>query len=311
MEFSENKIEEVKKIVENKYKTKYPDKLSRYEHILGVAKMCKYLAGIYNVDESRAVICGLVHDFYKYESEDEMKTLIDPKDLDECSKYNVLYHSYASAEALSKIFKIDDIEMKNAIRYHVFGHTNMTKLEEIVLISDYTEENRQYADCIKCRNVLLNGNLDKAIYDSTKYVINFLLKKNIIPHPMQYEVLHEYERKLIMNKLEAVVKGIKKVNPSDMVCYDSNLTSPFFEFVFVASVDSIRQANQAVQYIKDNLSEAGLSIKSFEGYDSEWVLIDGFDFLVHIFSKEERQRVNIDKLYMDLEKIDLSKYIEE
>ena len=47
MEFSENKIEEVKKIVENKYKTKYPDKLSRYEHILGVAKMCKYLAGIY------------------------------------------------------------------------------------------------------------------------------------------------------------------------------------------------------------------------------------------------------------------------
>ncbi|MCR5786768.1 MAG: bis(5'-nucleosyl)-tetraphosphatase (symmetrical) YqeK [Acholeplasmatales bacterium] len=196
MEFSENKINEIRNIVENKYKTKYPDKMDRYNHILGVAKMAKYLSNIYNIDSSRAEICGLVHDYYKYESEDEMKKLINPKDAQECAKYPVLYHSYASAESLENVFGIIDPEMKSAIRNHVFGHTNMTRLEEIVLISDYTEENRKYDDCIKVRNVLLSGDLNQAIYDSTKYVINFLNKKNIVPHPMQYEVLNEYERKI-------------------------------------------------------------------------------------------------------------------
>ncbi|MCR5786767.1 MAG: RsfS/YbeB/iojap family protein [Acholeplasmatales bacterium] len=114
-----------------------------------------------------------------------------------------------------------------------------------------------------------------------------------------------------MNKLEAIIKGLKRVNPSDMVCYDSNLVNPFFEFIFVATVDSVRQANVSIEYIKESLEEAGLGIKSYEGFNSGWILIDGYDFLVHVFTEEERQRVNVDKIYMNLEKIDLTKYIEE
>lgn len=196
MQFSENKIKEVHDLVRKKYETKYPDKMSRFYHIEGVAKMCDYLAQIYHIDRSRAIIAGLIHDYYKYESEDEMKTLIDPKDLEECNKYKVLYHSYASSEALKNVFNIDDEEIKSAIRNHVFGHTNMSRLEEILLISDYTEENRKYPDCIACRKTLLMGNLNKAIYDSTKNTIEFCNKNGYNVHPMQYDVLKEYERKL-------------------------------------------------------------------------------------------------------------------
>jgi len=309
MEFSQSKINEVKEIVKNKYQTLYPDKMDRYYHILGVAKMAKYLANIYNVDESRAEICGLVHDFYKYESIEEMKTLIDPKDLNECIKYPVLFHSYASSEALKKVFNIDDLEMKSAIRNHVFGHTNQTKLEEIVLISDYTEETRQYPDCIKVRKTLLDGNLNKAIYDSTLNTINFIKKKNIEPHPMQVLVLNEYRRKLIMSKLEDVLNGLKRINPENVVAYDSNLSSPFFDFIVVATVGSVRQANQALSYIKEELAKENFDIKSYEGFDSEWVLIDGYDFLIHIMTESERERINIDKLYMNLDKLDIEKLL--
>ena len=311
MQFSDQKINEVKSIVLNKYKTKYPDKMSRFDHILGVAKMCEYLANIYNIDKSRAIICGLVHDFYKYESEEEMKTLIDPKDLEECEKFPVLYHSYASSEALKKVFNIDDLEMKSAIRNHVFGHTNMTRLEEIVLISDYTEENRTYKDCITVRNILLSSKFNEAIYLSTLYTINFLKKQNKTVHPMQLDVLYEYERKLIMDKIKTIYEGLKRVNPHDIVCYDTNLSSPFFKFVLIASVDSERQANVSVDYIKEELAKEGYLIKASEGENSGWVLIDGFDFLVHVMTDSERERIDLDKLFINYEKIDLSSIIEE
>jgi len=116
--------------------------------------------------------------------------------------------------------------------------------------------------------------------------------------------------KLTMNKIEAIIKGLKRINPRDVVAYDTNETSPFFNFVLVATVDSVRQANQAVIYIKESLAEEEMSIKSFEGQDSNWVLIDGFDFLIHIMTEDERERIDIDKLYMNQEKIDLSIYLD-
>ncbi len=311
MQFSDQKINEIKTIVETKYKTKYPDHYSRFIHMLGVAKMCEYLAGIYNIDKSRAIICGLVHDYYKFEDEEEMKTLIDPRDVKECEEYPVLYHSYASSEALSKVFNINDEEMKRAIRGHVFGHTNMTRLEEIVLISDYTEENRKYADCIKCRNILLNGKLDEAIYESTICTINHLKRENKTVHPMQYEVLKEYERKIIMNKIETIYKGLKKVNPHDLVCYDTNEQSPFFKFVLIASVDSERQANVSAQYIKEELLNDGYNVKATEGENTGWVLIDGVDCLIHVMTDSERERIDLDKLFINYKTIDLTDVLKD
>lgn len=310
MEYSETKIKEIHDLVYKKYLSEFPDKMSRFTHIEGVAKMARYLAQIYNVDESKATICALIHDYYKYESEEVMQTLIDPSDLEECKKYPVLYHSYASGEALLKVFGINDIEMKSAIRNHVFGHLNMTRLEEIVLIADYTEENRTYASCVKAREILLKGDIDKAILESTKDTVKFVIKKGGNPHPLQYDIIKEYERKIIMNKIEIIIKGLKKINPHDVVVYDSNESSPFFDFILVASVDSIRQANQAVVYIKEELANESLTIKSYEGENSNWVLIDGFDYLVHIMTPEERERIAIDKLYMNLKKIDIEKYLE-
>ncbi len=112
-----------------------------------------------------------------------------------------------------------------------------------------------------------------------------------------------------MNKLELIYNGLKRVNPYDLVAYDINETSPFFEFVLVATVDSARQAGVAVEYIKEELAKENLSIKSFEGYGSEWVLIDGYDYLIHIMTPEERKRIEIDKLFINVSKIDLSNIV--
>ena len=180
----------IRRLVKKKF-SNHPD---RFVHTLGVVKMAKHLAKQYGINKKKAMIAAYLHDFCKYDSIEYVSSLLDADELAECQISNVLYHSYGSAKYYLKYIG-NDMDVFNAIKNHVFGRLYMSKLEEIILISDYTEENRKYESCIQCREILLSGDLDFAIYQSTKNVISFLTNKGIKPHPTQYEVLKLYEGK--------------------------------------------------------------------------------------------------------------------
>lgn len=185
-------LDKAKELVIEKYKNSNPKRLN---HILGVANMAKKLANIYKVDEQKAEIAALMHDYIKYEDNDEMLKLINEEDKYDCNICEVLLHSYASANMYKK-FGGEDLDIYNAIRNHVFGRLNMSKLEEIILISDYTEETREYYDCIKCREILFEKGINEAIYYSTEKTIKFVLDRGLKPHPTQIEVLRYYKEKI-------------------------------------------------------------------------------------------------------------------
>lgn len=294
--------------VKAKYEAMGPDKYKRFIHIKGVCQMASYLANEYHVNLKDAQIAALLHDYYKYETPEEMSKVLSKEEIEECTLCPVLFHAYSSSKVLKKLFNIDNKEIETAIKYHVFGHPKMSMLDKIILISDYTEINRTYKDCQEVRKILLGGHLDLAILVSTRNIINLLLKENKKPHPMQYEVLNEYERIIKMDKIEVVLKALSKVNANTIKAYDTNEKSPFFASVVIASVDSVRQLNAALEYLKDGFGEAGYPIKGFSGANTEWVLLDGCDILVHVFYKEERDRFDLDKMFMDCNQIDLSKY---
>lgn len=178
--------------VEEKYTRS--NHLERYQHIVGVAKMASFLAEKYGVDKTKAMIAAYLHDYYKYETNEELEKLVRKEDVEECQRFPFLYHAYASAEKYWQEYGQDE-DIYNAIRNHVFGRKNMSILEEIILISDYTEEGRTYPSCIACRQLLLQGKFYEAIFQSTEYVISYLLKRGVQPHPLQYEVLEIYRIK--------------------------------------------------------------------------------------------------------------------
>lgn len=297
--------------VKAKYEAMGREKYKRFIHIEGVCQMASFLAQEYNVSLRQAQIAALLHDYYKYESAEEMGSLLTKEENAECQACPVLYHAYSSSKVLKKHFNIEDKEIETAIKYHVFGHPHMSMLDKIILISDYTEINRSYKDCLEVRKILLAGHLDLAILVSTRNIINLLIKENKKPHPMQYEVLNEYERIIKMDKIEVVLKALSKVNANTIKAYDTNEKSPFFASVVIASVDSVRQLNAALEYLKDGFTEAGYPVKGYSGANTEWVLLDGCDILVHVFYKEERERFDLDKMYMDCSQIDLAKYNSE
>ncbi len=186
-----------KNVLDEHYKDKNPKRLA---HIYGVAEMAELLAKRYGIDENKAKIAALMHDYSKYDDFDNLKYLLSKEDQKECEKYPFLYHAYLSAIFFKKLV-LDDDEIYNAIRYHVFGRPNMNMLEAIIMISDFTEKNRTYDDCIRCRHILVDDNdIDLAIYESLKATRNVCLRDGNPLHPLQEAVLKEYEEKIRSRK---------------------------------------------------------------------------------------------------------------
>lgn len=99
---------------------------------------------------------------------------------------------------------------------------------------------------------------------------------------------------------EVLIDNLEKVNAKDILVYDTKERSPFYDTMILASVDSERQASAVVSYIKDGCAENGFDVRSIEGQDTSWVLIDCYNAIVSIFTKEERNHFAIEKIYMDV-----------
>ena len=192
MQLSEINISDI----ENEVKRHLRKHKERYIHSLGVAKQALKLAKKYGVSEEKAYIAGLVHDYRKYDKVQIYKNELTHDELVECEKNPVLFHSYLGAYALRNVFGIFDSEIFTAVKYHVFGDTNMSLLSKIIMISDYTEENRTYPDCIKCRDILEKQGIDNAIEYSLRKTIENLGERGINPGKKIYKIHNEYERKI-------------------------------------------------------------------------------------------------------------------
>jgi ribosome-associated protein len=104
----------------------------------------------------------------------------------------------------------------------------------------------------------------------------------------------------------AVAAALDK-KATDVVVLDLRHTPAFTDFFVLCSGQNQRQ----VKAIADNVEEALRAIKirpaHVEGYDrSEWVLMDFFNFIVHVFSPGTRQFYALERLWGDAERIDVS-----
>lgn len=301
MEISlEKQIAKAEKLVKEKYSNS--SHVERYQHILGVAKIAKKLAIKYGVSEQKAYLAGLMHDYYKYETKEEMSELLTEDEKKEAKQCPVLFHSYASARAYLKLVGQDE-EIFSAIKNHVFGHTKMTKLEEVILISDYIEENRIYSNCIYCRHLVEQGLFYSAIYESTRHTIDFIKSKGHKPALMQIKVLEKYKELMLMELLDKIKEALDKVKATDIITYDMREHSPFYDYFMLATVSSSRQTGAIKSYIEEFFKDTPFKIRSVEGEGTDWVLVDCYDVILSIFTKEERERLEFEKIYMDYPQI--------
>ena len=140
IQLSVNQIEE---LVKEKYQNS-----KRLTHILGVARLAKELAIKFGLDSEKAYVAGLLHDYIKYETKEEMIEIInDEMIVEKFKNAPQIYHAYASSVVAKTKFNILDEEILDAIKYHVYGRLNMSLFEKILVISDFAEDSRTYPRC--------------------------------------------------------------------------------------------------------------------------------------------------------------------
>lgn len=98
-------------------------------------------------------------------------------------------------------------------------------------------------------------------------------------------------------KLSLILKAIDEKKGEDIVNFDVNTTSPFFTNVIVVTAMNKKHAEAIADEVDKVCASLNEPIKNIEGKNgSDWVLVDAGDMLVHIFTEQERVRINIEQL---------------
>lgn len=138
----------------------------RYEHTLGVAYTAVALAMRYDISLKNAELAGLLHDC--------AKCIDDDKKIAICEKYNIkmtdvekrnpyLLHAKVGSFLAMDTYKVQDVDVINAILNHTTGRPGMSMLEKIIFVSDYIEPNRKQASNLKEIRKTAFLDLDKAL----------------------------------------------------------------------------------------------------------------------------------------------------
>ena len=153
----------------------------RYIHSLGVMEMAVELAQIYNVDEKKAELAGLLHDNAKEMTPEELLKYVDDNNIkiSEVERINTkILHGKVGADIAKKKYGVSK-EIQEAIEYHTTTNPNMTTLDKIVFVADKIELNRKSATYdIESERELAKKDLDGAVIFIINSNITSLIQKD-------------------------------------------------------------------------------------------------------------------------------------
>lgn len=155
----------------------------RFEHTLGVASTASLLGSVYGVDRDQCEIAGLLHDCAKCYSDADLMTLCEKAGIlltDELKASPQLLHAvYGPTEAALQ-YGITDHEILRAIRYHTTGKEEMSRLEQILFVSDFIEPHRSFAYDLTALRKLSLTDLDLVTAIILKDTIEYLKEKKVL-----------------------------------------------------------------------------------------------------------------------------------
>lgn len=103
------------------------------------------------------------------------------------------------------------------------------------------------------------------------------------------------------------VKAALEKKALDVVVLDLRNTPAFTDFFVLCSGLNQRQVKAIADAVEETLRAAKVRPAHIEGYDrAEWVLMDFFTFIVHVFTPQTRQFYSLERLWGDAERIEVS-----
>ena len=110
-----------------------------------------------------------------------------------------------------------------------------------------------------------------------------------------------------MNELlKIVVKELDDKMATNIQIIDLQKISPFSDYFVIVTANNQRLANAMFKSVVEKAAEHNYPTRAVEGTDdSEWILVDLYDVVVHIFVNEARTIYQLEKLWGDLPRVNI------
>ncbi|ENQ3104170.1 ribosome-associated protein [Bacillus sp. 491mf] len=93
----------------------------------------------------------------------------------------------------------------------------------------------------------------------------------------------------------------------DIVVLNMQGISPLADYFVICHGNSDKQVQAIAREVKAQAHEAQIDVKRMEGFEeARWVLVDLGDVVVHVFHKDERGYYNLERLWGDVPREDVT-----
>lgn len=121
----------------------------------------------------------------------------------------------------------------------------------------------------------------------------------------------------MMENLKVIVKAMEDKKAYNIEILDIKDISPIADYFVICSAPNLRQTRTIADEVDEKMAEHNVKAVKVddedlfgnplrEGYDTgKWILLDFNGIVVHIFSEDERDYYNLDKIWSDAKTLDL------
>jgi ribosome-associated protein len=117
---------------------------------------------------------------------------------------------------------------------------------------------------------------------------------------------HRKSSSPLPTQVDHAVSAAEDKKAEDLLVLDLRKAAGFTDYFVICSGTNARQIRAIADSIIESLAALGTKPAHLEGYDrSEWILIDYFDFIVHIFTPETRLFYGLERLWGSAERVEV------
>jgi len=151
-----------------------------------VAETAGVLAVRYGVDEDSARLAGLLHDWDREQSSEQLfaaatSAAIEVSSADKTVPY--LLHARTGASALRGTFPDLSDEVVTAVAHHTVGSVDMSDLDKVVYVADMIEPGRDYPGVEPLRELATSAGLPELFASAYQQSILHLISSRKRIHP--------------------------------------------------------------------------------------------------------------------------------
>ncbi len=113
----------------------------------------------------------------------------------------------------------------------------------------------------------------------------------------------------VLDTIKIILEASNDKKAYNFKLIDISKISSITDYFLICSVNNTKQAEAVADNIVEKMADNEIKINHKEGYRSgKWILLDYNDIVVHIFVRDEREKYNLENIWLDGKDIDVEDF---